>query len=903
VPPFRQFKSETQYLRPVHDPWSWRPWYAKPQFYIPIVIVAVSVASLAIYFAIVAAQLKARAAMFDLSKLEQMESASVILDREGKIFGQIYVENRETIPYDQLPQNLINAVVAVEDAKFYRHHGYDLFGIVRATLKNLVSARVRQGASTITQQLARNSFALKERTFRRKFLEIFVAQRIEDQFGKQKIMELYLNRIYFGGGLYGAEAAARGYFGKHARELSLAECATLAGLIKSPNRLSPWTDRSASRDARNYALGRMHDLGLSDNQSWLRAQGEELVVGNRQNAQGQNYAVDYIRQQVINAVGWDRAMNEGFRIRTTVDADLEKVAEESLRRNLERAEQQPDYNHQTYADYAANFRKAKSAGSLSNEPPPEYLQGAVIGLDNETGGILVLVGGRDFEHNQYDRALQAKRPTGTATLPFVYAAAFENGMYPGSVVDDSPLDNRAVMIGGTTGILGEWGPESSENRYEGAITARQALVKSKNGATVRLGMDVGLDPVLQLCRAAGIRSELRPYPATFLGSSEISLAELALGYTIFPNGGWRSASPHILERIEEKDGSLVWDANREQTRQNVIKPETAFEVHSCLVDALESGTGKTARTTFGLKKIPAAGKTGTAYDFTDALFAGYDSNFTCAVWAGFDKPQRIYRGAFGREIALPVWVDIMNVAAERRPARGLKRPSNLREVEICARSGLLATDRCYDDMKNASGDVVHRRTTYTELASPSQMPTEPCNVHGEPAALLAREFQSSENADLPHAKLAVDLSNVAPVPVKGPTLLADKDPYNSVKATSKPAAEPQDEIADQEKIDNRENVVRAVPANPPRAEPVTSPVPAEPIVTRPRAEPITTPARAEAVATAPAAAPILKAIPVEPQEEQTPVEIRKAQPVGPLDEESERPILKAQTPPPSELEQ
>jgi penicillin-binding protein 1A len=903
LPRYRQLKTETQYLRPVHDPWSWRPWYVKPQFYVPLAIVAIAIASLAIYFAIVAAQLKARAAVFDLSKLEQMESASVILDREGKIFGQIYVENRETIPYDQLPQNLINAVVAVEDAKFYRHHGYDLSGIVRATLKNLVSARVRQGASTITQQLARNSFALKERTFRRKFLEIFLAQRIEDQLGKQKIMELYLNRIYFGGGLYGAEAAARGYFGKHANEMSLAECATLAGLIKSPNRLSPWTDRAASRDARNYALGRMRDLGLIDNQTWVRTQGEELVVGNRQNAQGQSYAVDYIRQQVINAVGWDRAMNEGFRIRTTIDADLQKVAEESLRKKLERAEQQPDYNHQTYADYAANFRKAKSAGAVSNEAPPEYLQGAVIGLDNESGGILVLIGGRDFEHNQYDRALQAKRPAGTAMLPFVYAAAFEDGMYPGSVVDDSPLDNRAVMIGGTTGILGEWGPESSENRYEGAITARQALVKSKNGATVRLGMSVGLDPVLQLCRAAGIRSGLRPYPATFLGSSEISLAELALAYTIFPNGGWRSASPHILERIEEKDGGLVWDAKREHNRQNVIKPETAYEVHSCLVDALESGTGKTARTEFGLKKISAAGKTGTAYDFTDALFAGYDSNFTCAVWAGFDKPQKIYRGAFGREIALPVWVDIMNVAAERRPALGFKRPSNLREVEICARSGLLATDRCYDDVKNASGDVVHRRTTYTELASPSQMPTEPCNVHGEPAALIAREFQSSENADLPHAKLAVDLSSVAPVPVKGPTLLADKDPYNSVKATSKPAAEPPNDVADEEKIDNRENAIRAVPVNPPRAEPVTTPVRAEAIVTRPRAEPITTPARAEPVATAPAAPPILKAIPVEPKEEQTPVEIRKAQPVGPLDEESERPILKAQTPPPSEPEQ
>src|SRR5204862_7373842 len=306
-----------------------------------------------------------------------------------------------------------------------------------------------------------------------------------------------------------------------------------------------------------------------------------------------------------------------------------KVAEDSLRTRLEVAEQSPEYNHQTYASYSASFRKAKANGTSSELPAPEYLQGAVVGLDIATGDILVLLGGRDFEHNQYNRALQARRPAGTAMLPFVYAAVFEKGMYPGSLVEDSPLDNRAVMIGGTTGILGEWGPESADNRYEGAMTARQALAKSKNGAAVRIGMDAGLDEGLQLCRTAGIRSSLRPYPATLLGSSEITLADLALAYTIFPNGGWRINAPHILDRIEEKGGTVVWDAQHDRTPQTVIKPETAYEVHSCLVDALETGTGKTARTQFGLKKFPTAGKTGTAYDFTDAFFAGYDSNFSC----------------------------------------------------------------------------------------------------------------------------------------------------------------------------------------------------------------------------------------------------------------------------------
>ena len=827
--------------------------------------------------------LKSQADAFDLNQLEQMESASVILDRNGKIFGQIYVENRETVPYEKLPPDLVNAVVAVEDAKFYEHHGYDLLGIIRAALKNLTAGHVRQGGSTITQQLARNSFSLKERTYRRKLLEILLAKRIEDHFSKQKIMELYLNRIYFGGGLYGAEAAARGYFGKPAREMTLAECATLAGLIKSPNRLSPWNDRGTSREARDYALDRMRDLGFISREQCATARGQQIVVGSRQNAQGQTYAVDYIRQQVIAAVGWDRAINEGYRIHTTIDVNLQRVAEDSLRTHLQEVEQHPDYDHQTYAEYAARFRKAKANGTMSEQPAPEYLQGAVIGLDNATGDILALVGGRDFEHNQYDRALQARRPAGTAMLPFVYAAAFERGMYPGSVVEDSPLDNRAVMIGGTAGILGEWGPEDAENRYEGRMTARQALVKSKNGATVRVGMDAGVDAVLQLCASAGIHSPLRPYPATFLGSSEVTLAELALGYTVFPNGGWRSSTSHILERIEEKDGTVVWDSKQQSIRKIVIKPETAYEVHSCLVDALESGTGKAAYTQFGLEKFPAAGKTGTAYDFTDALFAGYDSNFTCAVWVGFDKPQKIYRGAFGRELALPIWVDLMNTAAQSYPPREVKQPSSLSQIEICSRSGLLATDRCYDPVKTSNGDTVQKRTTYMEIATPAQAPTEPCNIHGEPRARLAREFGSS---DLPRAELAVNVSEVTPVAIKSPTLIAEKDPYNSVKPTLKPEPWPQQatETAETQRTDNTtsgsevKSTSNTTNSNLPNS------------------------ASAPEIRKAIPVAPIRKAVPVQEQEDQ-PAEIRRAIPVKPLDrEDGEHTLLRSAAQPPGTFE-
>jgi 1A family penicillin-binding protein len=861
-----------------------RRWFTKPKYYIPIAGIIAALIGCGIYFWYLASTLSAEAATFDLSKLEQMESASVILDRNDKIFGQIYVENRETVPYDQLPRDLVNAVVSVEDNKFYQHGGYDLSGIVRAALKNFTAGHVRQGASTITQQLARNSFALREKTFRRKLLEIFLSRRIEERFGKQKIMELYLNRIYFGGGLYGAEAAARGYFGKPARDMTLQESATLAGLIKSPNKLSPWSDKAASRDARNIVLGRMRDLGFITRGQCETAQAEDIVIGSRQSAQGQTYAVDYIRQQVIAAVGWDRAMNEGYRIHTTIDAELQKAGEESLKKHLTQVEQRPGYSHPTYEAFANRYRNAKQLSVPNVTVAPDYLQGALIALDNQTAGILVLIGGRDFEHNQYDRALQAKRPAGTSIKPFVYAAAFENGLFPGSLVEDSALDNRAVMIGGTTGILGEWGPESEENRYEGPMTARQALAKSKNGATVRIGMTVGVEPVIQLCRAAGIRSQLRPFPATFLGSSEITLAELALAYTIFPNGGWRSNAPYILDRIEEKDGTIVWQPSEERSRQRAVKAETAYEVHSCLVDALESGTGRPAREKFGLKKFPAAGKTGTAYDFTDALFAGYDNSITCAVWAGFDKPQKIFRGAFGSEIALPIWVDLMNAASERYPPKEIPQPAGMQKVEICSRSGLLATDKCYDAVKSADGETVRRRTTYVEVATSAQMPTESCNVHGEARARLVRDLPAS---GFPRAALAVDPAQVSAVAVKGPVLLAENDPYNAVNSTLKPKAPPEKPLTDKPVTPDADEGM------PDPTKPVLKAQPVEPNLELDK--PVL---KAEAVEPD-SSKPILKARPVDPTPE--PKEIRRAKPVHPTDEIPSDQILRPSPPPPADL--
>jgi penicillin-binding protein 1A len=298
-------------------------------------------------------------------------------------------------------------------------------------------------------------------------------------------------------------------------------------------------------------------------------------------------------------------------------------------------------------------------------------------------------------------------------------------------------------------------------------------------------------------------------------------------------------------------------------------------VHSCLVEALESGTGHAAREKFGLKKFPAAGKTGTAYDFTDALFAGYDHSITCAVWAGFDKPQKIYRGAFGSDIALPIWVDVMNAANERYPAKEVPEPKGMQKAEICVRSGLLATDKCYDQVKSASGETVRKRTTYVELATSAQMPTEPCNVHGEIRSRLVRDLPAS---GFPRASLAVDPKQVRPITAQGAVLMAENDPYNSVHSTTepkpspKPVEKPEDSSAAQNNL----------------------PDPTKPVL---KAEPVT-PAPGPANVEPPSDKPVLRAEPVTPSPEQSPKEIRRAERVRPSDEIPAESILRP-TPPPA----
>lgn len=739
---------------------------------LPLILCLLGAVGAWIGWELLSAHYNRKAAQYDLSLMEDMEAASVILDRNNREIAKIFIQNRNPVNWDQISPTMVNAIIAAEDNRFYKHKGADWLGIARAALANYRSGRINQGASTVTQQLARNTFDLKERTYQRKLLEVFLARRIEDAFSKEEIMRLYLNRVYFGSGLYGVESAARGYFGKTAATLTPGEAATLAGLLKSPQALSPWNNPKAATEARDFVLRRMREMRFLTRNEYRAEVEKPLHVTQRTNPFKVSYAVDLIRQQAIAALGFDRAMNGGFRIYSTLDSAMQKAADEAVRATLARIEGMPGYKHETFAQFRERVKDIErriNQGDMSvRMPQPRYLQAAVLAVDSATGGILAMVGGRDFRHNEYNRATQARRPAGTVFTPFVFAAAYESGIFPGELVEDACIDNRYVMVGGESGILGEWGVERPDNEYEGDIPLREALAKGKNAAAVRVGLRAGMEAVQKVAKASGIASALRPFANTFLGSSEVTLEELTLGYSVFAGGGMRPRKLFLIHRITDADGQPVYETQPE--RVEAISPEAAYQVHRGLEEALHSGTGAISAS-YGLGDFPAAGKTGTAYNFTDTYFAGYDSSVTCAVWVGFDKPTRIFRGAFGKDLALPIWTEVMNAAAGEFPAVKFNRPDTLKEVEICRMSGLLATPRCGQDA--AHPGIVK------EYALESQIPKIPCDIHGPGIRVFAKEFIEG---DWPRAQVALDLSRIRPIAVNSPALLGLTDVYGSVRA-------------------------------------------------------------------------------------------------------------------------
>jgi penicillin-binding protein 1A len=781
---------------------------------------------------------------FDLEEIDDLEVASIIFDRDGGELGRIFLENRQPISIDEIPAHMVDALVATEDARFFDHDGVDYIGVVRAAKTNFQAGRVTQGASTITQQLARNAFDLKVRGIERKVVEAFLAQRIERRFKKRQILELYLNRIYFGSGFYGISAAANGYFGKEAKNLSTAECAVLAGLIKSPNRLSPFNSPEESKNTRNYVFVRMEAEGFITEAERVRLAAEPLVTAPRGSVNNKSkYVYEQVRQQVIELIGYERANEGGFQIFTTIDSGVQQVAEKSLQNHLDRIEQQPGYSHQTREEYKLVKKQwqetkpeATEDGEAPRPPKPKYLQGAVLMIDNKTGGVRALVGGRDFSDSMYDRALLGRRQTGSAFMPFVYAAAFQKGLYPGSPVDDLPIDAKFVQIGGTAGILGEWATENHSNVHEGQITARRALAQSKVAATVRFGLQAGLSSVIDLAESAGIsfRGEIKNFNAAMLGRSDNSMKEFCLAYTIFPNGGTRPQEVHIISKIVDIGGNIIHQGSTAQTSEQVIDEYSAFQVTSCLEDALHKGTGARATEEYGLGNYPAAGKTGTEYGYTDNWFVGFTSEVTCAVWAGLDQPATIYKHAFSSDTVLPVWSEVMNAAAQLYPPRDFAAPAGADQVEICKVSGQLATDACYIAVPGGGKDGATQqvRSTYVEFLRPGTVVRDYCHVHGDglpPGGRSPGIFDPSSSSLTGHGPIRAQVAHAEPI-LPTATNIVGIDPYNSIRPTLRArvipvlkAQQSEDEGASKEGEDG-ENAddPEAVPR--PRAVPVAVPV-------------------------------------------------------------------------------
>ncbi len=597
------------------------------------------------------------AAQLDMSDVQQIRERSTVFDRDGKPYGRLQGENRLVVPIKQVSPFFLKSLLAREDSRFYRHSGVDPVGILRAIARNVVSSSQVQGASTITQQLARNSFPLGGKNMHRKILEAFVSVRIEKYYSKEEILEHYMNRIYFGAGVFGIETASQAYFNKRALDLSLGEAALLAGIIRGPSRFSPVTNYAGALRERDTVLERLVKLEVIPPAQAERAKEEPIVLNPKRRLTVQeNYVMDAVVRELNKVLSDDQVGESGLRIYTSLDPVLQDTAQTALNNHLTKIEGQPKYAHPRKAEFTKEAREA--------ELDPAYLQGSVVVLDNRTGGIRALVGGREYADSRYNRALLSERPVGSTFKPFVYLAAFGRGLSPSSSVSDAPIQ-RGEVRGAPT-----WSPGNSDGTFKGMISVEDGLVQSRNTATVRVGEQAGLNEVARVAGAVGLeKMPLRP--SAYLGAFEASLLRMTTAYTVFPNAG-RMRKPFLIERVDDSGGTTLYRAP--SSMRAVLQPGACATLTGVLTKVMDRGTAAAARTS-GFKK-PAAGKTGTTDDYKDAWFIGFTTSLTAGVWVGFDKPQRTVAQGYGATMALPVWIEVMNAAPEQRyPAMAFRTSS------------------------------------------------------------------------------------------------------------------------------------------------------------------------------------------------------------------------------------
>ena len=700
-----------------------------------------------------------RAATYDLSKINTLEVPSLILDRSGKEIGRIFVQNRSIIPVSEVPERFIDALRAGEDQRFFSHGGVDYYGVIRAGKDWLKAGEAVSGASTITQQLARNAYPLRQDALargeggvQRKLVEAFLAMRIEDRYSKSDILGYYLNRIYFGSGFYGIKSASLGYFGKDPKNLTIAECATIVGLIKNPTKNSPLNNIAASTTARNMVLERMRAERMISRSELADAVAKPVVINPDPLRRGTSHLYERIADKVAGALGDDALSAGGYTIHTTISADVQEAAEKSLALSLAEAERHPGYTRQKHSEH----RKSPK-GTI-----PEFLQGAVFMVDHSNGEVLAHVGGRDYAEVPYDFIEMGRRPLGTAFFPFLYAAALANKHTPASPLNDEPMDNRAVMVGGREGILGEWGMEVPSPKYEGVITLRKAFEDSKIAATVRLGSETGIPGIIDAANSFGFSmNDAKPLPRVSVGWEPASLKNAVTAMSTFALGGKKGpAKFHYIDRIENSSGRVVYRIRA------FSRPR-----HWMMAGGMSRGSARGLADALVEKPFSGAGKGGTTHDFSDTWFLGYNGRVTCGVWTGFlqGNNEPIYPGAFSRDLSMPVWAAAMNAATPAFGGKAIDKPASIADVEICTVSGQRATQFCQELEEDVgNGSVKSVRTVRTEgfRKGTENMPF--CALH---SGGMADETNGNPVNNLP----ALDTLPVRP---KAPVLLGD-DPYHS----------------------------------------------------------------------------------------------------------------------------
>jgi penicillin-binding protein 1A len=660
-----------------------------------------------------------------------------LYDADGRQIGSFALQRRVVANYDDFPKLLRDSILSIEDKEFEQHAGVDFWRILGAAYRDITRGRMQQGASTLTMQLSRNLFLSPDRSFSRKLQEAMLALEIERSFTKQQIFTLYANQVFLGHGVYGFEAGAEYYFGKHARELTLAEAALLAGLPKGPSSYSPINHPERAMRRRNLVIDNLLEDGRITADQAIHAKATPL----RLNLQGSQtlapYFVEEIRQYLEHKYGTEQVHEAGLRVYTTLNFALQRAANEAVldglagyeRRhgwkgrlhNILREDNAPqdleEYEHSDWdepieagaylhalvistSSTAAGIRFGRWRATLNSDDvkwtghasPADLLargdlayvkvlqlgannravvsleqesgvQGALIALDNSSGDILAMVGGRDFRQSKFNRATQALRQVGSSFKPYVYTAAIDQGSEPDDVVVDAPVIFATAS--------GPYAPHNFDGRFEGRITLRRALAQSRNIPALKTAERLGIGNVIEYVRRFGITSPMPPYLPVAIGSAEITLLEQTSAYSVFPDDGIRIA-PHYLRKVTDRDGHVL-EEDFAQAR-DVISERTARIMTAMLREVVQHGTAARA----AALGAPLAGKTGTTNDFTDAWFIGFSPEITCGVWVGYDEKKTLGNRETGAAVALPIWMDFMRAALAGRSPADFAPPPTLR---------------------------------------------------------------------------------------------------------------------------------------------------------------------------------------------------------------------------------